>query len=146
MLHAWQIDELHTGANISVAVFSRPQEWKIEEKAACILRNNVSNMVSGLNMANITSLLCLAHTLQLIIKDGVLIQPTVAQLLSCARSLVGHYHQSNVAFNTFRQIQAQLNLQQHVLIQDVTLSHLRSKEPPRLHFVCSPASQANCKM
>ena len=28
----------------------------------------------------------------------------------------------------------------------VTLSHLRSKESPGLHFICSPASQANCKI
>ena len=41
------------------------------------------------------------------------------QLLSCARSIVGYYHCSNVAFNTFRQIQSQLNLPVHVLIQDV---------------------------
>ena len=119
MLSAWQFDESHTGANISAAVLSRIQEWDIEEKIVCILRDNASNMVSGLNIANITSLPCLAHTLQLIIKDGVLLQQSVVQLLSCARSLVGHYHRSNVAFNTFRQIQAQLNLPQHVLIQDV---------------------------
>ena len=31
------------------------------------------------------------------------------------------------------------------IIVNVTLSHLRSKEPPGLHFVSSPASQANCK-
>lgn len=76
-------------------------------------------MVSGLNIANVASLPCLAHSLQLIIKDGVLLQPAVVQLLNCARSLVGHYHRSNVAFNTFRQIQSQLNLPGHVLIQDV---------------------------
>ena len=119
MLSAWQFDESHTGANISAAILSRIQEWDIEEKIVCILRDNAANMVSGLNIANITSLPCLAHTLQLIIKDGVLLQQSVVQLLSCARSLVGHYHRSNVAFNTFRQIQAQLNLPQHVLIQDV---------------------------
>ena len=28
----------------------------------------------------------------------------------------------------------------------VILSHLRSKEPPGLHFICSPASQTNCKI
>ena len=100
MLSAWQFDESRTGANISGAILSRLQEWEIEEKVVCVLRGNTSNMVSGLNIANITSLPCLAHTLQLIIKDGVLLQPAVAQLLSCARSLVGHYHRSNVAFNT----------------------------------------------
>jgi len=87
MLSAWQFDESHTGANISAAVMSRIQEWDLEEKIVCVLRDNASNMVSGLNIANITSLPCLAHTLQLIIKDGVLLQQSVVQLLSCARSL-----------------------------------------------------------
>ena len=74
-------------------------------------------MVPWLNIANLTSLPCLAHSLQLIIKDGVLLQPAVVQTLSCARLLVGHYHHLNGAFNAFRQIQSQLNLPAHVLIQ-----------------------------
>ena len=90
MLSAWQFDKSHTGANISAAILSRIQEWDIEEKIVCILRDNAANMVSGLNIANIISLPCLAHTLQLIIKDGVLLQQSVVQLLSCVRSLVGH--------------------------------------------------------
>ena len=77
MLSAWQFDESHTGANISAAALSRIQEWDIEEKIVCILRDNASNMLSGLNIANITSLPCLAHTLQLIIKNGVLLQQSV---------------------------------------------------------------------
>jgi len=68
MLSAWQFDESHTGANISAAILSCLQEWEIEEKVVCVLRDNASNMVSGLNIANITSLPFLAHTLQLIIK------------------------------------------------------------------------------
>lgn len=120
MLTSWLLDESHTGANISATILSRIQAWEIEEKVVCVVRDNAANMVPGLNIANLTSLPCLAHSLQLIIKDGVLLQPAVVQLLSCARSLVGHYHRSNVAFNTFRQIQSQLNLPAHVLIQDVT--------------------------
>ena len=119
MLTSWLFDESHTGANISSAILSRLQAWEIEEKVVCVVRDNAANMVSGLNIANVKSLPCLAHSLQLIIKDGVLLQPSVMQLLSCARSIVGHYHCSNVAFNTFRQIQSQLNLPVHVLIQDV---------------------------
>ena len=74
----------------------------VEEKIVRILRDNASNMVSGLTIANITSLPCLAHSLQPIIKDGVLLQQSDVQLLSCARSQVGHYHCSNVAFSTFK--------------------------------------------
>ena len=117
MLASWLFD---TGANISATIMSHIQAWEIEE-VVCVVQDNDANMVSGLNIVNLTSLPCLAHSFQLIIKDGVLLQPAVVQLLSCARSLVGHYHCSNVAFNTFRQIQSQLNLSAHVLIQDVTI-------------------------
>ena len=89
MLTSWLPDASHTGANISATILSHIQAWKIEEKVVCIVRNNADNMVSGLNVA--------AHSLQLIIKD-VLLQPAVVQLLSGARSLVGHYHCSHVAF------------------------------------------------
>ena len=51
--------------------------------------------VAAMNFANLKSLPCLAHSLQLIIKDGVLMQPAVQKLLTTARSLVGHYHSSN---------------------------------------------------
>ena len=119
MLNSWLFDESHTGANISSAILSHLQTWEIEEKVVCVVCDNAANMVSELNITNVASLPCLAHSLQLVIKDGVLLQPAVVQLLSCVRSMVGHYHCSNVAFNTFRQIQSQLNLPVHVLIQDV---------------------------
>ena len=87
----------------------------------CVLRDNAS-MIAGMNIANVKSLSYLAHSLQLIIKDGVLMQPAVQQLLNTAsrRSLVGHYHHSNVAFQTSYQIQSQLKLPEHMLIQDVS--------------------------
>ena len=47
-------------------------------------------------------------------------QPAVRQLLATARALVGHYHRSNSSFQIFKKIQSQLNLPDHVLIQDVT--------------------------
>ena len=62
-----------------------------------IVQDNAANMVSVLNIANVEPLPCLAHSLQLIIKGGMLLQPVIVQLLNCARSIVGHYHNSNVA-------------------------------------------------
>jgi len=77
-------------------------------------------MVAAMNSANLKSLTCLAHSLQLIIKDGVLMQPAVQQLLATARPLVGHYHRSYSSFQNFKKIQSQFNLPDHVLIQDIT--------------------------
>ena len=102
MLTSWLFDESYTDANISSAVMSHMQSWEIEEKETCVVRQNAANMVSGLNIANVESLTYLPHSLQLIIKDGVLLQPAVVQLLNCARSMVGHYYHSNLALNTFQ--------------------------------------------
>ena len=92
MLHARQFNESHTAANTSAAIVSHVHSWEIEQKIVCILQDNAANMIAGMNCANLKSLSCFAHSLQLIIKDGVLTQPAVQQLLSTARSLVGHYH------------------------------------------------------
>ena len=119
MLSAWQFDESHTADNISVALLSHIQSWDIEEKLVCAVRDNAANMIAGMRVAHIPSLPCLAHSLQLIIKNGVFHQPAVQQLLSCARSIVGHYHRSNTAFQLFAKIQSQLDLPKHCLIQDV---------------------------
>jgi len=120
MLSAWKFDESHTGNNISTALLSHVRQWEIEDKIVCILRDNASNNITAMNSANLKSLPCLAHSLQLIIKDGILMQPAVQQLLATARSLVGRYHRSHSSFQNFKKIQSQLNLPDHVLIQDIT--------------------------
>ena len=73
-----------------------------------------------MRVAKLPSLPCLAHTLPLIVMDGIFQQPSIEQLLTSARSIVGFYHRSNTAFHTFKQIQNQLGLPQHILFQDVS--------------------------
>ena len=120
MLSCWQFDESHTGDNISANILTHVRSWDIEEKLVCIVRDNAANMTAGMRVAGLVSLSCLAHTLQLIIKDGIFQQPSVQQLLASSRSLVGFYNRSNTALNTFQQIQAQLGLPNHRLIQDIS--------------------------
>ena len=94
MLSAWQFDESLTADNISVAIPSHIQSWDIEEKLVCAVRDNAANMIAGMRVAHIPSLPCLAHSLH------VFHQPAVQQLLSCARSIVGHYHHLILPFNS----------------------------------------------
>ena len=120
MLSCWKFDESHTAENISASILSHIQSWDVEEKLVCVVRDNASNMVAGMRVAELPSLPCLAHTLQLIIMDGIFQQPSVQQLLTSARSIVGFYNRSNTAFHTLKQIQNQLGLPQHILFQDVS--------------------------
>ena len=83
-----------------------------------VVRDNGSNFVAGLRDAGIPNIPCLAHTLQLVVKDGCQAQPAVVDLTAKARKLVGHYKHSNVALQSLLKIQEQLGLLPKRLIQD----------------------------
>ena len=102
MLSCWKFDDSHITDNISASILSHIQSWGIEEKLVCVVRDNAANMVAGMREARLQSLPCLAHTLQLIIKDGIFQQTAVQQLLASARSIVGYYNRSIICFNRFK--------------------------------------------
>ena len=118
VLQAVKFNEAHTGANISSIINSSLHSWHLEEKLTYVVRDNAANYVAGLRDAQIPSFGCLAHTLQLVIHDGVLVQRGVQDLLGTGRKIVGHYKHSNVAFHTLKRVQTQLGIKQHCLIQD----------------------------
>ena len=75
-------------------------------------------MVKALNDAGLSHYGCLAHTLQLIIHDGVLYQRAVNDLLASCRRIIGHFSHSCLVYSRLREIQENLGLPQHRLIQD----------------------------
>ena len=116
-LHAQPFNERHTGENIASTFASCMEQWQISEKVHLVLRDNGSNFVNvaGFRNAGILSAGCFAHTLQLVVSDGVLAQQGVQSLLSVSRQIVGHFKHSNVswqALNAIR-IQQRLDLPQH---------------------------------
>jgi len=84
----------------------------------CIVRDNASNFVAGLRDGDIPNISCLAHTLQLVIEDGVLAQPCVVSLLAVGRRLVGHFKHSNANVHALGCTQERFGLKKHRLIQD----------------------------
>jgi len=77
-----------------------------------IFHDSGSNFVAGLRDAALPNFSCLAHTLQLVINDGCLVQKDVSDLLAVGRRIV-----TNVQMWP---IQEQLKLPEHRLIQDVS--------------------------
>ena len=118
VLQSREFNDSHTGENIANLIASCLQSWKIEDKLVCIVRDNGSNFVAGLQDACLPNISCLAHTLQLVIDDGVFAQPYVVDLLAADRRLVGHFKRSNANMHALSRIQEQLSLNKHQLIQD----------------------------
>ena len=93
--------------------------WKIkEDQTHLVLCDNVSNMVKALTDASLPHYGCYAHTLQLVVHDGVRSQRAVIDILSSRRKIVGHFRYSCLAYSSPRVIQENLGLPQYCLIQD----------------------------
>ena len=83
-----------------------------------VVCDNAANMVAGIEQCGLPSISCAIHTLQLVIKDWILAQRSVSDMLARCQKIVGHYKHSHVAVERLQDIQHQLGLPKHKLIQD----------------------------
>ena len=83
-----------------------------------VIRDNAANMVAGIRECELPAIDCAIHTLQLVVKDSIMIQRTVIDMLARCRKLVGHFKHSSLAYQHLHNIQSQLSLPEHKLIQD----------------------------
>ena len=77
-------------------------------------------MVKAMSDRDFEDLGCFAHTLQLVINDGILSQRVVIDLLAICRQIVGHFKRSPLAYDRLKLIQDRLRLKKHRLKQDVS--------------------------
>ena len=121
VLQAQELTQRHTGEYIAVKITKMLEDWMItSSQVHVVIRDNGSNMVKAMTEANLPSFGCFAHSLQLVINDGLLSQRVVKDLLAVCRSIVGHFKHSSVAYHKLAQIQENLDLPKHKLIQDVS--------------------------
>lgn len=108
----------HTAAHICSFVTNLLAEWQLVEKVVAIVRDNGRNVTAALEQSAFCHTACLAHTLQLVLKDGVFSNKIVVNLLSQCRRLVGHFKHSAHSTKILKQCQKTTGVPQHRLIQD----------------------------
>lgn len=65
-------------------------KWKIPlSKVHVILRDNASNMKRAMNIMGVRSLGCVAHTMQLVLNEGLLSQRSVSDAIAGGRHILG---------------------------------------------------------
>jgi hypothetical protein len=73
VLHASHFPGSHTGVNIAEMLTQMFTSWEISEtRCQLLVRDGASNMYVGCDIANIPSIHCTIHKLQLVIEDAIL--------------------------------------------------------------------------
>jgi len=116
VLHVKRLEGSHSGENICK---SRVNDQILENiKGKNSSRDNASNMKKALREANLSGFGCFAHSPQLVVYDGVMSQRVVIDVLAVARSIVGHFKSSTLAYDLLDEIREHLGIDKHKLQQD----------------------------
>ena len=110
VLHVQKMEGSHTGVSICHALESMLEDWKISKsRIHMVVADNASNMKKAMRGGRFEARGCFAHTLQLIVNDGVLSQRAVIDTLSVCRIIVGHFKHSTIAYHKLDQIWTSIN-------------------------------------
>jgi hypothetical protein len=110
-LHSQLLSDRHPGANIAEELASVINEWNINDKIITIISDNGANVKNA-----ITDHLrkdhhpCVAHTLNLSIKEALNGNAMLKLLISKCKALVAHFKHSALATYKLRQSQEQMGL------------------------------------
>ncbi|XP_063215791.1 zinc finger BED domain-containing protein 4-like [Bacillus rossius redtenbacheri] len=108
----------HSAQNICSFLTRTLVQWEINDKVFAVVRDNARNVVAALNLSSFNHIPCLAHTLQLVIKDGLLSSKMVAAVTGACRRMVGHFKHSSHATKVLREAQKTVGSPAHRLVQD----------------------------
>jgi hypothetical protein len=98
----------HTATNIKDALLEMLKNWCMSPtNVHTVICDNAANMSKALREAQLTSVSCFAHSLQLVINKCIFTQQEIAELLSICRKIVGHFAHSPSATDELRQLQVQ---------------------------------------
>lgn len=76
-------------------------------------------MRKAMDNMEVRSVGCVAHTMQLVVNEGLLLQRPVADAVASRRQIVGHFKHSPLAYSRLQDIQLEMNMQPKRLQQDV---------------------------
>ena len=61
---------------------------------------------------------CFSYTLQLVVNEGILSQRAVIDILAISQKIVGHFKHSTLTYHRLNEIQNELSMDKHRLVQD----------------------------
>ena len=119
VLDTFPLCERHTAHNLLSNILSILEAWEVDKKRiTCFVRDNAANITAAVQEGGFAHIGCVDHTLQLAINDG-LKEHVITELLKTVRVIVAHFHRSPAARQLLSNVQAQLQLPERQLSQEV---------------------------
>ena len=119
VLETFHFELRHTAENIADSLRKAAEKWKISEKIVDILTDNVSNIVAAVKLVGWNHVACFSHTLNLVVSEVIKSDESVSVVKKKCKQIVTFFHQSVKATEKLKEVQYQLNLPEHKLIQEV---------------------------
>ncbi|KAK3870849.1 hypothetical protein Pcinc_023961 [Petrolisthes cinctipes] len=109
----------HTGEKIGEQLKDIVTEWGLEGKIQAVVSDSGANMLAGIRHAGFKQIPCLAHTLNLVVKDALNGTSGLNEIVKKCSSICSFFHHSSKSSDKLKEIQCQLGLPEHKLIQSV---------------------------
>lgn len=117
-VHPFEGDN-HSAHNIAENLRNTFTEWEIESRVCAVVTDNAANMINAVSELGKDVVRCLAHSVQLVLKQGLMNEKPIRDMISKGRAVVGHFNHSTSAKKVLNELQVKLNAPEHVLLQDV---------------------------
>ncbi|XP_066944608.1 E3 SUMO-protein ligase ZBED1-like [Macrobrachium rosenbergii] len=95
------------------------EEWDISDKVQAIVTDNGANMVAGVRESGFKQIPCFAHLLNLVVQDSLNSSQSLGPIIQKCSTIVSFFHHSTKAMDKLKEIQQQLNVPEHKLINSV---------------------------
>lgn len=87
----------HTAINLASAKKELMSQWGISEKVTCMVTDGAANMAACAREMGVRHAICVAHTLNLIVKKALYQNDAISDIRSKSRKIVGYFKSSTNA-------------------------------------------------
>ncbi|XP_033990656.1 zinc finger BED domain-containing protein 4-like [Trematomus bernacchii] len=119
LLGVQQFPQTHTAENLARVKTSLMEEWGITDKVTCLVTDGAANMISCGKHLKLRHAICIAHTLNLIVKKSLDMTPVLSDIRAKSRKLVGFFRSSTLAKEKLVSVQRQMGRPTLKLLQEV---------------------------
>ena len=97
LLDVSHFPQTHTASNLADSIAELMVQWGIKNKICCIVTDGAANMLKCGRVLELRHAICIAHTLNLIVKKCFDLTPALSAIRSKVRRIVGYFRSSTSA-------------------------------------------------